>query len=595
MWFEPMIIISKLGEIKAANIVFLTIFLLAFFCSLFTIFKLFVYRNTLKNLHLTFLNIEKTLKHPLANRLIRMNFIATNSNNQNLAKALEIWKFKYNQIYNVELDILISQTKEHFALNSYSKKILFRVLSIKNFYRTRKLYKTSKNIYQKVNKIYAETQQVTNVEFLLRDYRIVLQKHINDLFDIVLKEQENNELNVDKKVIENYQETIFKKMIVCEYYIKIGNFKEAFNKLNLLSNNVIEYIKFLDDHYKITKFLEFNGILDSKLKEIKNKIQVESNQKNNQLIISQINLLEKQFVEKKQAVEKLLFHGKTNQAFLIVESLIKNTQNLDVILKYDQQVLSLFETNVKNIKTILLSFNTELIKTEELINFNSNLNNDISDIKVQFDQIKTSFDQILNEFNKSYEKISSNFIQLNSLLVDYVNYISNVLVELKKYYSQLVDIKTLLKNKQLVLRDLETKYDNIKTLLLTSQVVMKKYENIINWSNYKELINNKFLIMNFIHKNLELETNTYSTDYDALLILNQQLDNQLEQVEQLHLSIEQIIVINKIAQQVIIYIAKRLAYVSNNNVFLEIINKYQEKDYKKVINLAIHLIRKNQL
>ncbi|WFQ90363.1 hypothetical protein [Mycoplasma feriruminatoris] len=595
MWFEPMIIISKLGEIKAANIVFLTIFLLAFFCSLFTIFKLFVYRNTLKNLHLTFLNIEKTLKHPLANRLIRMNFIATNSNNQNLAKALEIWKFKYNQIYNVELDILISQTKEHFALNSYSKKILFRVLSIKNFYRTRKLYKTSKNIYQKVNKIYAETQQVTNVEFLLRDYRIVLQKHINDLFDIVLKEQENNELNVDKKVIENYQETIFKKMIVCEYYIKIGNFKEAFNKLNLLSNNVIEYIKFLDDHYKITKFLEFNGILDSKLKEIKNKIRVESNQKNNQLIISQINLLEKQFVEKKQAVEKLLFHGKTNQAFLIVESLIKNTQNLDVILKYDQQVLSLFETNVKNIKTILLSFNTELIKTEELINFNSNLNNDISDIKVQFDQIKTSFDQILNEFNKSYEKISSNFIQLNSLLVDYVNYISNVLVELKKYYSQLVDIKTLLKNKQLVLRDLETKYDNIKTLLLTSQVVMKKYENIINWSNYKELINNKFLIMNFIHKNLELEANTYSTDYDALLILNQQLDNQLEQVEQLHLSIEQIIVINKIAQQVIIYIAKRLAYVSNNNVFLEIINKYQEKDYKKVINLAIHLIRKNQL
>ncbi|WFQ93694.1 chromosome segregation ATPase [Mycoplasma feriruminatoris] len=595
MWFEPMIIISKLGEIKAVNIVFLTIFLLAFFCSLFTIFKLFVYRNTLKNLHLTFLNIEKTLKHPLANRLIRMNFIATNSNNQNLAKALEIWKFKYNQIYNFELDILISQTKEHFALNSYSKKILFRVLSIKNFYRTRKLYKTSKNIYQKVNKIYAETQQVTNVEFLLRDYRIVLQKHINDLFDIVLKEQENNELNVDKKVIENYQETIFKKMIVCEYYIKIGNFKEAFNKLNLLSNNVNEYIKFLDDHYKITKFLEFNGILDSKLKEIKNKIQVESNQKNNQLIISQINLLEKQFVEKKQAVEKLLFHGKTNQAFLIVESLIKNTQNLDVILKYDQQVLSLFETNVKNIKTILLSFNTELIKTEELINFNSNLNNDISDIKVQFDQIKTSFDQILNEFNKSYEKISSNFIQLNSLLVDYVNYISNVLVELKKYYSQLVDIKTLLKNKQLVLRDLETKYDNIKTLLLTSQVVMKKYENIINWSNYKELINNKFLIMNFIHKNLELEANTYSTDYDALLILNQQLDNQLEQVEQLHLSIEQIIVINKIAQQVIIYIAKRLAYVSNNNVFLEIINKYQEKDYKKVINLAIHLIRKNQL
>lgn len=101
--------------------------------------------------------------------------------------------------------------------------------------------------------------------------------------------------------------------------------------------------------------------------------------------------------------------------------------------------------------------------------------------------------------------------------------------------------------------------------------------------------------MNFIHKNLELEANTYSTDYDALLILNQQLDNQLEQVEQLHLSIEQIIVINKIAQQVIIYIAKRLAYVSNNNVFLEIINKYQEKDYKKVINLAIHLIRKNQL
>lgn len=111
MWFELMLIITKLSETKAINIVFLTIFLLAFFCSLFTIFKLYVYRNTLKKLHFTFLNIEKTLKHPLANRLVRMQFIVTNSNNQNLSKALEIWKIKYNQIYNVELDILIKQTK----------------------------------------------------------------------------------------------------------------------------------------------------------------------------------------------------------------------------------------------------------------------------------------------------------------------------------------------------------------------------------------------------------------------------------------------------------------------------------------------------
>ncbi|UZK64069.1 hypothetical protein MNF30_03845 [Mycoplasma mycoides subsp. capri] len=595
MWFELMLIITKLSETKAINIVFLTIFLLAFFCSLFTIFKLYVYRNTLKKLHFTFLNIEKTLKHPLANRLVRMQFIVTNSNNQNLSKALEIWKIKYNQIYNVELDILIKQTKEHFDLNSYSKKILFRVLSIKNFYRTRKLYKTSKAIYQKVNLMYSETQQVTNIEFLLRDYRIILQNHINDLFDIVFKEQENNELNIDKKIISNYQESIFKKMIVCEYYIKIGNFKEAFSKLNLLSNNIIEYIKFLDDHYKITKFLEFNGILDTKLQEIKNKVQLDVNQKNNQLIKYQINLLEQQFIDQKQSVEKLLFHGKNNQAFLIIETLIKNIQNLDVILKYDQQILSLFETNVKNIRTILLSFNTELLKTEELINFNNNLNNDISDIKIQFDQLKTSFNNITTEFDKEYQKISSNFIQFNSLIVDYVNYIRNVLIDIKKHYTQLIDIKTLLKNKSLVLRDLETKYDNIKTLLFLSQAIIKKYEKVINWSIYKELINNKFLIINFIYKNLELEANTFTNDYDALLVLNNQLDNQIEQVEQLHLNIEQVVVIYKIAQQIIIYIAKNLAYISNNNAFEEILTKFKEKNHKKVINLAIHLIRKNQL
>ncbi|QVK07090.1 hypothetical protein [Mycoplasma mycoides] len=569
MWFELMLIITKLSETKAINIVFLTIFLLAFFCSLFTIFKLYVYRNTLKKLHFTFLNIEKTLKHPLANRLVRMQFIVTNSNNQNLSKALEIWKIKYNQIYNVELDILIKQTKEHFDLNSYSKKILFRVLSIKNFYRTRKLYKTSKAIYQKVNLMYSETQQVTNIEFLLRDYRIILQNHINDLFDIVFKEQENNELNIDKKIINNYQESIFKKMIVCEYYIKIGNFKEAFSKLNLLSNNVIEYIKFLDDHYKITKFLEFNGILDSKLQEIKNKVQLDVNQKNNQLIKYQINLLEQQFIDQKQAVEKLLFHGKNNQAFLIIETLIKNIQNLDVILKYDQQILSLFETNVKNIRTILLSFNTELLKT--------------------------SFNNITTEFDKEYQKISSNFIQFNSLIVDYVNYIRNVLIDIKKHYTQLIDIKTLLKNKSLVLRDLETKYDNIKTLLFLSQAIIKKYEKVINWTIYNELINNKFLIINFIYKNLELEANTFTNDYDALLVLNNQLDNQIEQVEQLHLNIEQVVVIYKIAQQIIIYIAKNLAYISNNNAFEEILTKFNEKNHKKVINLAIHLIRKNQL
>ncbi|WP_434323958.1 hypothetical protein [Mycoplasma capricolum] len=595
MFFEPMIIISKLSEIKLVNLIFLIIFILAFFCSLFTIFKLYIYRNTLKNLHFTFLNIEKILKHPLANRLIRMNFIVNNSNNINLKKALEIWKFKYNEIYDEQLDILINQTREHFALNSYSKKILFRVLSIKNFYRTLQLYKTSKNIYQKVNQIYFETQRVTKVEFLLRDYRIILQNHINDLSDIVLKEQENNELNINKKIISNYQETFFKKMIVCEYYIKIGNFKEAYNKLNLLSNNVVEYIKFLDDHYKITKFFEFNGVLDLKLQEIKNKVQLDTNQENNQLISSQIHLLENQFLEKKQEIEKLLFNAKTQQAFLIVESLIKNIQNLDVILEYGEQVLALFETNVKNIRTILLAFNTEIIKTEDLINFNSNLNNDINDIKIEFEEIKNNFNLTRTQINNKYEMLRSNFIQLDSLLTDSVNYISIVLLELEKYYTKLIDIKTLLKTKIVVLRDLETKYDGIKTLLLTSEAIMKKYEDLIDWTHYKEIIDNKFLIINFINKNLELESNNFLNDYDSLLVLNTQLDNQLEQVEQLHLSIQQVVVINKMAQEIIIYITKHLTDSSNSNVFLEILNKYNEKDYKKVINLGIHLIRKNQL
>ncbi|ABC01750.1 hypothetical protein [Mycoplasma capricolum] len=595
MFFESMIIISKLNEIKLVNLIFLIIFILAFFCSLFTIFKLYIYRNTLKNLHFTFLNIEKILKHPLANRLIRMNFIVNNSNNINLKKALEIWKFKYNEIYDEQLDILINQTREHFALNSYSKKILFRVLSIKNFYRTRQLYKTSKNVYQKVNQIYFETQRVTKVEFLLRDYRIILQNHINDLSDIVLKEQENNELNINKKIISNYQETFFKKMIVCEYYIKVGNFKEAYNKLNLLSNNVVEYIKFLDDHYKITKFFEFNGVLDLKLQEIKNKVQLDTNQENNQLISSQIYLLENQFLEKKQEIEKLLFNAKTQQAFLIVESLIKNIQNLDVILEYGEQVLALFETNVKKIRTILLAFNTEIIKTEDLINFNSNLNNDINDIKIEFEEIKNNFNLTRTQINNKYEMLRSNFIQLDSLLTDSVNYISIVLLELEKYYTKLIDIKTLLKTKIVVLRDLETKYDDIKTLLLTSEAIMKKYEDLIDWTHYKEIIDNKFLIINFINKNLELESNNFLNDYDSLLVLNTQLDNQLEQVEQLHLSIQQVVVINKMAQEIIIYITKHLTDSSNSNVFLEILNKYNEKDYKKVINLGIHLIRKNQL
>ncbi|KKW61537.1 hypothetical protein [Mycoplasma capricolum] len=595
MFFESMIIISKLSEIKLVNLIFLIIFILAFFCSLFTIFKLYIYRNTLKNLHFTFLNIEKILKHPLANRLIRMNFIVNNSNNINLKKALEIWKFKYNEIYDEQLDILINQTREHFALNSYSKKILFRVLSIKNFYRTRQLYKTSKNIYQKVNQIYFETQRVTKVEFLLRDYRIILQNHINDLSDIVLKEQENNELNINKKIISNYQETFFKKMIVCEYYIKVGNFKEAYNKLNLLSNNVVEYIKFLDDYYKITKFFEFNGVLDLKLQEIKNKVQLDTNQENNQLISSQIYLLENQFLEKKQEIEKLLFNAKTQQAFLIVESLIKNIQNLDVILEYGEQVLALFEINVKKIRTILLAFNTEIIKTEDLINFNSNLNNDINDIKIEFEEIKNNFNLTRTQINNKYEMLRSNFIQLDSLLTDSVNYISIVLLELEKYYTKLIDIKTLLKTKIVVLRDLETKYDDIKTLLLTSEAIMKKYEDLIDWTHYKEIIDNKFLIINFINKNLELESNNFLNDYDSLLVLNTQLDNQLEQIEQLHLSIQQVVVINKMAQEIIIYITKHLTDSSNSNVFLEILNKYNEKDYKKVINLGIHLIRKNQL
>ncbi|KNG78993.1 hypothetical protein [Mycoplasma sp. HU2014] len=558
-----------------------------FFGVLTILFMLIIYKNIISKAIKTTDIIERILKHPLPNRLNRMNFIAQNSNNENLKQDIEVWKLKYYEIYKEELPELITTASQYFGINKWSFKSK-TFPSIRNLHRANKLLEISKNLELNVRDIYYETQKVTEVEFLLRDTKIVIQETANEIFNFIDVKKEQNGLKINYAIIQEYKQIINKKIIICDYYIKIGKFEEAFKKIINLSEGISRFIKFIDKTHRIAMSLEKNGSLYQKLEEI-NKQLVFKNEKDHKL-----NDINNNFKIHKEKILQFLYSGKIDSASNEYEQLFNEIDGLSSYLKFEDKVFMFFENNIGKIQNIIKEFENESKKIEQLIIFNTSLKNNIDIAKTKFYAIKPSIDSI----NEEYKNICSKFIKFkysveaNSVLYRCAYQIKAILTRLESYYNDFIEIYSILKTKDSFLEEVESKLDNIRTTLLFTESIIYRHSDIKNLQQYKNKIKARYQDLEDIEKKNNA-TLSSSDNFDAML---KKLDVQLRKTIYIKHNVIDEVMLDKIAQYVVTYANRYLDYKNDSNKKInEIMNAYDLRDYKKTIDLGINFFQENKI
>ncbi|UWD34839.1 hypothetical protein NX779_03440 [Mycoplasma cottewii] len=560
---------------------------IGFFGLLISLSMLIIYKNIISKAFKTTNIIERILKHPLPNRLNRMNFIVQNSSNENLKQDIEIWKVKYYEIYKIQLPELIENVSQYFGVNKWSFKSK-RFPSIKNLHRANKLLEVSKNLELNVRDIYYETQKVTEVEFLLRDTKIIIQETANEIFDFVDLKKEQNELKVNVSIIEEYKQIINKKITICDYYIKIGKFEEAFRKIINLSEGISRFIKFIDKTHRMAMSLEKNGALYQKLEEI-NKQLIFKNDKDHKL--EDIN---NNFKEHKEKILQFIYNGKIDSATNQYQQLFSDIDRLSSYLKFEDKVFIFFENNIGKIQNIIKEFENESKKIEQLILLNTSLKNNIDIAKEKYYAIKPFIDSI----NDEYKIICSKFIKFKysikaySVLYKCAYQIKNILTRLESYYNDFIEIYSILRTKDSFLEEVESKLDNIRTTLLCTESIIYRHGDIKNLQQYKNKIKSRYQDLEDIEKKNKFILSS-PDNFDALL---KKLDVQLRKTIYIKHNVIDEVMLDKLAQYVVTYANRYLDYKNNSNKKInEIMNAYELKDYKRTIELGIDLFKENKI
>ncbi|EOA07048.1 Hypothetical protein, predicted transmembrane protein [Mycoplasma yeatsii 13926] len=560
---------------------------IGFFGLLISLSMLIIYKNIISKAFKTTNIIERILKHPLPNRLNRMNFIVENSSNENLKLDIEIWKVKYYEIYKIQLPELIENVSQYFGVNKWSFKSK-RFPSIKNLHRANKLLEISKNLELNVRDIYYETQKVTEVEFLLRDTKIIIQETANEIFDFVDLKKEQNELKVNVLIIEEYKQVINKKITICDYYIKIGKFEEAFKKIINLSEGISRFIKFIDKTHRIAMSLEKNGALYQKLEEI-NKQLILKNDKDHKL--EDIN---NNFKEHKEKILQFIYSGKIDSATNQYQQLFNDIDRLSSYLKFEDKVFIFFENNIGKIQNIIKEFENESKKIEQLILLNTSLKNDIDIAKEKYYAIKPFIDSI----NDEYKIICSKFIKFKysieaySVLYKCAYQIKNILTRLESYYNDFIEIYSILRTKDSFLEEVESKLDNIRTTLLCTESIIYRHSDIKNLQQYKNKIKARYQDL----EDIEKKNNAILSSPDNFDAMLKKLDVQLRKTIYIKHNVIDEVMLDKLAQYVVTYANRYLDYKNNSNKKInEIMNAYELKDYKRTIELGIDLFEENKI
>ncbi|WP_043714019.1 hypothetical protein V2P24_02790 [Mycoplasma putrefaciens] len=570
------------------DIIVYIVFGLSFILALTLLVLLIIYKNIINKANQTSLTIESILKHPLSSRLNRMSFIAEASNNKHLKQDVELWKVKYYQIYKVELPELITNVNKFFLTNKFKKSQSFP--SIFNFKKANQVFETSQTLESKVVEIYDQTQKITELEFLLRDLKIVIQENIDQLFKFINSKKENDDLKINHLVIKEYKQAINKKITVCDYYIKIGKFEEAFKKLINLAESVVKFIRFIDNTYKMVLSLEQNGVLYAKLQEVNSQLLLKSDNTNQSDQILERENINKAFQIDKEKILELLYAGKINSAAAIYDQLINKIATIHSNLKFEVRIFSFFENNIENIQNIISEFELETKKIEELIILNLSFKNNINEAKNRFYNIKPFIDAVNNEF----QMICSRFIKFKysaageAVLYKCVSQTKNILLRLEKYYNDFIEIYALLRTRDSFLEEIESKIDNIRTTLLFTESIIYRNSDIESLKQYKEWINTRFTQLSYVEKNSNSVLLSLK-NFDKII---KDLDHQLKETIYIKHNVIDEVMLDKIAQYLVTYTSRFLGY-KNDSVkkINKIMDAYQDKQYQKAIDLGISLIR----
>ena len=335
--------------------------------------------------------------------------------------------------------------------------------------------------------------------------------------DIIISDNEKNNLNLniinDKDNIEKFIfslnkqiESINTKLNTLNEKIQNINNKENDNELNQQNKNDKNYFR----GFPIYNDYIFDEMRHEFVKKEKNKFKFEiKNDIKNKFIspiLDSLKIKDKEIIDLKAINNSLKFELKN----LGDQILINNNKFKDEITKEVKFLKKQFEINNENLENLIKK------NSKEIVDFKSNINNDLDIIKKNYDLKIVNLNKHLEENHSYFETFGNkNLIEIGKLEKKIPNEIEN----LKKIIDLDIENKEQANNSKL-----EQLNKVIKENIIEIKKVDKKFDSEI------EEIKKEFKKANLEKENLIKENKIKS---DELKILNVKVDKNIKHIENL--------------------------------------------------------------
>lgn len=566
------------GSLSFVQMTCLILFFTFLLLIIIAFFALYIYKNILEITNKTIDELAKIAKNPIQNRLKRLEIIALNSKHQKTKDALLIWKVEYNALINNAFNLQQKIILETFQ-NSKFRRPLFL-----NWRRINKCWEQTKLISNKLHNIFKQMDKILDSEMIQRNTRIQTRMLFNQLKITINIFCKKEHFDLDRNALRKKIQDLEVAINQIGDKLEKGFFADAWKYQQLTTPEIIKLIHLIDLFYAADFILN-------------NKIPYKINQ-----LSSPENLMKLNDYEKKQLQERIqifmthfqkakieiwnsLYFLNYDEAFKLLNQINQFITNFEISLAFEDDIKSFLVNNHLEFNNLFEAVILDQQKINKLINYNESLGESLNHLRVKMNEQEKIIVTIKHEWFKLssiIDRIEKNHGEFNLLDIKYQ--LERLFKLLKKVYEDFGYISKKLKPETLHQDRLEAKFSEIRMVLSTNEVAIIKNQKVPNMEKYKQQLN---LIYDELNK-IENETNING-------IINKEIFDQLDDIGhaayQIKTDIKNLVLIEALAQDAIVYLDKFSSLKNFETYLFPIIEAYNINNFERSLTLAVHAIK----
>jgi sulfur relay (sulfurtransferase) DsrC/TusE family protein len=440
-----------------------------------------------------------------------------------------------------------------------------------------------------VMQIYNETEKLISFEKNDRDARILIRIEFNKIIDsanVILKKPDSK---ISKGVLSNKIKRLESANDVVEKRLADGHLGSARRVQGLMIQEISTLLKIIDLNKRAEE--EFEKVFLPRIEEIRSDLDLYIlNDNDKSKIQTMFDNFLSEFERQKNSFYQSMYVMEYDQLVVKYNKLIELVRAFEIKLELEHSMKMFIKHNYSEIKSLFEQFFSDYKKLEEVIEYNSKLNNNVDSIRVRYNalgQRLSFFDESVLSFFQSIDEKSG---RSESLEQDKISdRLQELLKTLQEYYTNIYEMSLKLQSTKSIDEKLGAKIHDIRKVLSTTEVIMAKNTQLTELIKYSKEIGEIYAIINSI----EADQNTrilltVPENYKRAMKL---LDARLDQAIRIKEEIFNVILLEQISQKAIVYLS--LLNVNDSlkdEEILSIMEIYNRREFKEAINVTIALL-----